>query len=60
MVALFGKGWSQKEQSAKVTVLRQISGPVTPPLKWLEDCRVFQWSKIGCHCHHSIHNSSDR
>ncbi|KAG0150036.1 hypothetical protein CROQUDRAFT_88595 [Cronartium quercuum f. sp. fusiforme G11] len=48
------------ERSAKVTVLRRISGPVTPPLKWLEDRRVFRRSKIGRRCHHSIHNSSDR
>ncbi|KAG0146347.1 hypothetical protein CROQUDRAFT_657511, partial [Cronartium quercuum f. sp. fusiforme G11] len=47
------------ERSPKVTVLRRISGPVTPPLKWLEDRRVFRRSKIGRRCHHSIHNSSD-
>ncbi|KAG0145584.1 hypothetical protein CROQUDRAFT_565055 [Cronartium quercuum f. sp. fusiforme G11] len=48
------------ERSAKVTALRRISGPVTPRLKRLEDRRVFRRSKIGRHCHHSIHNSSDR
>ncbi|KAG0141184.1 hypothetical protein CROQUDRAFT_99104 [Cronartium quercuum f. sp. fusiforme G11] len=35
------------QRSATLTVLRRISGPVTPPLKQLADRRLFRRSKIS-------------